>query len=154
MWFTPFGYFSDEENRALLRRLRGLLRPGGVLVLDYLNAPFVRAHLVAEDVARRGAIQVNSRRTLEGDRLVKRMTVTDLQTGRTRPALESLRLYEPAELRALAADSGLALTREVGDYQASPFSESRSARWIGFLTRPLPDMMKQTGGLHEFQDPS
>ena len=136
MWFTPFGYFSDAENRALCRRLRELLRPGGVLLLDYLNAPYVRARLVPWDVAMHGAIEVASRRTLEGDRLVKRMTLTHLETGRTREALESVRLYEPAELRALAAESGLDLLREAGDYQGAPFAEADSARWIGFLGRP------------------
>jgi len=143
MWFTPFGYFSDQENRALCRRLRDLLRPGGVLLLDYLNAPFVRAHLVAEDVTRHGAIQVSSRRSLEGDRLVKRMTLTHLETGRTREALESLRLYEPAEMRALAAASGLELTLEAGDYRGAPFEQGSSTRWIGFLTRPLSDKISR-----------
>lgn len=143
MWFTPFGYFSDRENRELCRRLRDLLRPGGVLVLDYLNAPFVRAHLVAEDVARHGDIEVSSRRSLEGDRLVKRMTLTHLGTGRTRDALESLRLYEPADLRALAAECGLELVREAGDYQGAPFDPGRSARWIGFLGRPHSDKISR-----------
>jgi SAM-dependent methyltransferase len=141
LWFTPFGYFADAENRALCHRLRDLLRPGGALVLDYLNAPYVRAHLVAEDVSLHGSIQVSSRRTLEGDRLVKRMTLTHLETGRTRQAMESLRLYEPADMRALVLDCGLELIREAGDYQGSPFLEARSARWIGFLTRPHSDKM-------------
>ena len=145
MWFTPFGYFSDQENRALCLRLRDLLRPGGVLLLDYLNAPFVRAHLVPEDDTRHGGIQVRSRRTLEGDRLVKRMTLTHLETGQTRDAMESLRLYEPAELRAMAGASGLELLREAGDYQGAPFVESHSGRWIGFLTRPHSVKMNQTG---------
>ena len=30
MWFTPFGYFSDAQNRTLCGRLRDLLRPGGI----------------------------------------------------------------------------------------------------------------------------
>ncbi|MDR3672567.1 MAG: class I SAM-dependent methyltransferase [Holophaga sp.] len=141
MWFTPFGYFSDPENRELCRHLRGLLRPGGVLVLDYLNAPFVRAHLVPADLTRHGDIEVSSRRTLEGDRLVKRMTLTHLESGSTREAMESLRLYEPAELRAMALDCGLQLRREAGDYQGAPFTEAGSARWIGFLSRPQSDKM-------------
>jgi len=143
MWFTPFGYFSDAENRDLCRQLRGLLRPGGVLVLDYLNAPQVRAHLVPEDVTLHGTIQVRSRRTLEGDRLVKRMTLTHLDTGRTREALESLRLYEPAEMRALGAECGLDLMLEAGDYQGASFEQAHSARWIGFLRRPLSDKISQ-----------
>ena len=136
MWFTPFGYFSDAENRELVGRLRVLLRPGGVLLLDYLNAPFVRAHLVPEDITLHGAIQVRSRRTLEGDRLVKRMTLTHLETGRTREALESLRLYEPGELRDLGRACGLAPVTEAGDYHGAPFDPERSSRWIGFLARP------------------
>ena len=138
LWFTPFGYFSDAENRELLRSLRALLRPGGALVLDYLNAPFVRARLVAEDVAVHGAIRVHSRRALEGDRLVKRMTLTHLETGLVREALESVRLYEPEELRAMAADCGFSLARVAGDYRGAEFDQERSARWIGFLTKMEP----------------
>ena len=136
MWFTPFGYFSDQQNRALFQRLQELLRPGGVLVLDYLNAAFVRAHLVAEDEALHGSIRVKSLRTLEGDRLVKRMTLTHLETGRIRQAEESLRLYDPQDLRALATACGLELQGDAGDYQGNPFDPELSSRWIGFLERP------------------
>jgi SAM-dependent methyltransferase len=135
MWFTPFGYFSDAQNRALCSRLHGLLRPGGVLVLDYLNAAQVRASLVAEDETEHSGIRVLSRRTLEGDRLVKRMTLTHLETGRVRQAEESLRLYDPGELRAMTAACGLALLGEAGDYQGAPFDPRASTRWIGFLGR-------------------
>ena len=135
MWFTPFGYFSDAQNRALFHHLRDLLRPGGVLVLDYLNAGFVRAHLVPEDEQLHGGMRVLSRRTLEGDRLVKRMTITHLETGRVRLAEESLRLYDPAELRAMAAQSGLECRWEAGDYQGARFDPQGSSRWIGFLGR-------------------
>lgn len=136
MWFTPFGYFSDAQNRALFHRLRELLAPGGMLVLDYLNAGFVREHLVAGDETVQGGIRVSSRRALEGDRLVKRMTLTHLDTGRTRQAEESVRLYDPPELRALAAESGLEPRWEAGDYQGARFDPRSSSRWIGFLARP------------------
>ena len=136
LWFTPFGYFSDPQNRALLRELRDRLRPGGALVLDYLNAAQVRAHLVAEDTRTQGALRVLSRRAVEGDRLVKRMTITHLDTGRVRQARESVRLYEPDQLRAMARACGLELAGEAGDYQGGPFQPGTSARWIAFLARP------------------
>ena len=135
LWFTPFGYFSDEQNRALLRRLRDLLRPGqGVLVLDYLNAQTVRETLVAEDEATHGNLRVASRRTMVGPRLVKHMTLTRLDTGAQRKVQESVRIYDPQELRAMARDSGLEVTFEAGDYQGTPF-QAGSSRWIGFLSR-------------------
>ncbi|BDU72594.1 class I SAM-dependent methyltransferase [Mesoterricola silvestris] len=135
MWFTPFGYFSDEQNRALLAALRGLLRPGGVLLLDYLNAAQVRATLVKEDEAVHHGLRVVSRRSLEDKRIVKRMVLTRLETGDTRRVTESVRLYEPCELVAMARECGLELSGEAGDYQGGAFDAASSPRWIGFLRR-------------------
>ena len=139
MWFTPFGYFSDDENRALFRELRGRLRPGGVLVLDYFNDAHARAHLVAEDERVHGGLRVLSRRAVEGDRLEKRMIITHLDTGRVRQARESVRLYSPEELRAMARAGSLEPAWEGGDYQGAPFDPAASARWIGFMVRPAAD---------------
>ena len=136
LWFTPFGYFSDDQNLTLLRRLRDLLGPGGVVVLDYLNAQVVRSTLVARDEALHGQLRVESRRTLEGNRLVKRMTLTRLGTGARREARESVRLYDPQEMRDLVRASGLELAFEAGNYQGGPFAPDLSSRWIGFLRRP------------------
>jgi SAM-dependent methyltransferase len=36
-WFTSFGYFEDDENRAFLRQASAMLRPGGALVMDLSN---------------------------------------------------------------------------------------------------------------------
>lgn len=134
LWFTPFGYFSDDENRQLLRDLARRLRPGGVLLLDYLHADKVVRDLVAEDVVERDGIRARNRRTVEGNRLVKRMTLTRLASGETREALESVRLYQPAELVALAAEAGLTLRTARGTYAGAPFGEG-SPRWIGFFQR-------------------
>ena len=134
LWFTPFGYFSHEENRALLCDLARRLRPGGVLLLDYLHADEVVRALVAEDTVERHGIRVRSRRALEGDRLVKRMTLTRLASGDTREALESVRLYQPPELGAIAAEAGLSLRAARGSYAGAPFG-NQSPRWIGFFQR-------------------
>lgn len=132
LWFTPFGYFPDAQNRQLLHDLAGLLRPGGVLLMDYLNAALVCRTLVAEDTLERSGVRVHSRRSLEGDRLVKRMTLTRLDSGQSREAREDVRLYRPAELADMAASAGLRLDRALGSYQGGPFCED-SPRWIGFF---------------------
>lgn len=36
-WFTSFGYFDDETDRAVLAGFRRALRPGGRLVIEHLN---------------------------------------------------------------------------------------------------------------------
>lgn len=134
LWFTPFGYFSDGENRNLLLRISALLAPGGVVVMDYFNAELVVRSLVPEDTLTRGGIRVLSRRSIEGDRLVKRMTLTRLATGEAREALEDVRLYTPEDLQNLGAEAGLALRAASGTYQGGPFTQS-SPRWIGFFEK-------------------
>lgn len=36
-WFTSFGYFDDETNRAVLAGFRRALKPGGRLLLETIN---------------------------------------------------------------------------------------------------------------------
>ena len=134
LWFTPFGYFEDQENRSLLRHLAGLLRPGGVFLLDYLNADLVERTLVPEDTTERKGTRIQSRRSIEGNRLMKRLTLTRLATGEVREALESVQLYHPAELQELASAAGLRVRTVLGNYTGVPFT-SDSPRWIGVFER-------------------
>ncbi|HJW73237.1 MAG TPA: class I SAM-dependent methyltransferase [Geothrix sp.] len=134
MWFTPFGYFSDQENRALLVRLGKLLRLSGVLLMDYLNSEEVAKNLVAEDTLERAGVRVASTRVVEGERLVKRMTLTRLATGETREVMESVRIYHPTELQEMAVRAGLRLRRVLGTYGGDAFRYD-SPRWIGIFER-------------------
>jgi SAM-dependent methyltransferase len=136
LWFTPFGYFGDGENRQLVRDLAAALRPGGVLLLDFLNAGQVRRSLVEESAFERDGYQVQVRRTIEGHRLLKRMSITRPEAGATRKVLESVRLYEPGEIREMAARAGLEVFAELGDYGGSPFEAARAERWIGLFRKP------------------
>jgi SAM-dependent methyltransferase len=134
LWFTPFGYFSDAENRALMLRLGALLKNNGVLVMDYINADLVARTLVPEDTVERAGIRAHSLRSLESDRLVKRMTLTHLDTGDRRSVMESVRLYHPTELQEMAVRAGLRLRRVMGTYAGEAFSED-SPRWIGIFEK-------------------
>lgn len=134
LWFTPFGYFSDAENRALMLRIGAILRHQGVLLMDYLNSDLVQRTLVPEDAVVRGGVRAQSRRALEGDRLVKRMLLTRLSTGEERHVLESVRLYRPEELQEMAVHAGLRLRRVMGTYAGEAFEED-SPRWIGIFEK-------------------
>jgi len=134
LWFTPFGYFSDDENRTLMLDLGGLLKPQGVLVMDYLNADLVARTLIPEDTVEWGDVKAQSRRSIEGDRLVKRMVLTHRDTGELRDVIESVRLYPPLELQEMAARAGLRLRRVMGTYSGEAFTED-SPRWIGIFEK-------------------
>jgi SAM-dependent methyltransferase len=135
LWFTPFGYFDDHENALLLRSLGILLRPGGILLLDYLNAHHVHSHLLPDEELEIEGCRVRIKRFMEGKRLVKGIRMERLHSGAVREVRESLRLYDPDELRAMIRSAGLSLASEAGAYDGSRFQSGHSHRWIGFCTK-------------------
>jgi SAM-dependent methyltransferase len=140
LWFTPFGYFGHEENRSLLMALAGCLVPGGVLWMDYLNAPAVRATLSAEtETLERGGLRATIRRSLEGDRIVKRMHIVRLATGEVRDVAESVHLYDPQELVRIAAEAKFHLRTCLGGYDGSDY-QLASDRWIGIFVKTAATM--------------
>lgn len=134
-WFTPFGYFDDAGNQRLLGSLPGLLRPGGLLLLDLMNPERLKSGLIEDDTLERNGLRVRSQRAFEGNRIVKRMTIERLDSGARREAMESVRVYDPAELRSMALDVGLRPVRELGDYDGSSFEAGASLRWLGLFEK-------------------
>ena len=136
LWFTPFGYFSDPENRQLFKELAACLAPGGILWLDYLNAPALRGALSTEpEIIARGGLEVTILRSLEGGRVLKRMRILRQATGEVREVVESVCLYDPHDLERIAAGAGLRIRKILGDYGGGDFQPS-SERWIGVFVRP------------------
>ncbi|MCX7717840.1 MAG: class I SAM-dependent methyltransferase [Candidatus Sumerlaeaceae bacterium] len=122
--FSSFGYFIDEwENLQVVRELIRVCVPGGHVVLDYMNEPFVRASL--EPLTERttpDGWQVTERRMIGGQppRVEKIITVRS-DTGESRCVRESVRLYTRQELRNLLRDAGLTILYEFGDYGGGPW---------------------------------
>lgn len=115
-FFTSFGYFvSREEDRRVAEEVARVLRPKGGFLLDYLNAPRVRATLVPEEVGETSGRKVYQRRWLEGSSVVKRIEI-HRPGAETDVHYERVRLYEPEELEEILRDTGLETVARYGDY--------------------------------------
>ena len=57
-----------------------------------------------------------------------------VREDKTRQALESVRLYSPAELQAMAHEASLHLRRVLGTYAGEAFQKD-SPRWIGIFEK-------------------
>jgi SAM-dependent methyltransferase len=105
--FSAFGYFSDEENARVLAEIAGVLRPGGLLVLDVAN----RDALLRQ-------VQPRSWKTLPDGALVISDWSWDVRSGRythrqllvdgprQRHFSHNVRLYACTELDALCTAAG------------------------------------------------
>jgi SAM-dependent methyltransferase len=101
-WFTSFGYFDDDENRAFLRQMSTVLRPGGALLMDLSNQHAKSDELqrgTAEHVFERGDDCMIVRATCDPitSRISMQWTVS--RGGQERERRMSLRVFTFSELR-------------------------------------------------------
>jgi SAM-dependent methyltransferase len=117
--FTSFGYFADDrEHQGVLGEVARVLRHGGRFVLDFLNAPAVRAGLVSRDERTTGGTTVVQERWLSADgRFVHKRIQVDPDR---RTFTERVRLYGRAELEAMMAAHGIHPIRAAGAYDGGP----------------------------------
>ena len=74
--FTSFGYFDTlEENQAVCKALAAMLQPGGMVVIDFLNAPKVCAALKPTEIVIRDGIQFNIERWHDQKHIFKKIEV-------------------------------------------------------------------------------
>jgi SAM-dependent methyltransferase len=108
IWFTSFGYFSDEENRRVLAEALRALRPGGRLALELNHLPALlrvwQEHRVAERdgdfMIDRGSFEPETGRTP-----TERIVIRD---GRVRRFHYSARMFTFTELRDWLLQAGFA----------------------------------------------
>ncbi len=124
--FTAFGYFPTlEENIQVLREVRRVLANGGIYLLDYLDANWIRAHLQAHTEREFNGVRCLEDRTIEGKRLKKRVRWADA-SGRVRSEYEeSVMLFEPDELTRILEQQGLEILRSWGDFQGTPYLQGQ-----------------------------
>ena len=121
MW-ASFGWFDDATNEDVLTQMAEKTRPGGVVVLDVYDPEWFRTHQ-GPHVIDRGGRRVLEQKRVVGNRL---HTTLDYEDG-TRDVFE-WRLYEPAELRALAPARGLECERACAGFDPAAAPAGETAR--------------------------
>ncbi len=118
--FTAFGYFEDDEDhQKVIDTFAGALRPGGSLVQDFLNAPYLCNRLVPGDAREEDGVHIEQRRWVEDGRINKEILLQkngDAQTFR-----ESVRLFTLEDFAAMYSHAGLKLLETYGDYDGRPY---------------------------------
>lgn len=121
--FTSFGFFEDEaDHQRAVSSMAAALKSDGWLVQDFLNAPYVRAHLIPESEKENGGVHVRQERWIEGSRVNKRITLT--KNGEAHTFVESVRLLTYDDFRRMYIEASLKLIETFGDYDGSPHSDN------------------------------
>lgn len=127
--FTSFGYFpTPEEDEAALQAMAANLKKGGILVMDFLNAPFVIDRLVkSEEVEREGTL-FRIERKIEDQKVIKSITFTGRCNYYTYQ--EQVRLWDKPTLEALLMKNQMEVLAVKGNYGWQDYKARESDRLI------------------------
>lgn len=136
--FSSFGYFPDDDaHHRVLAEVCRVLKPGGRLVIDHMNAEVTVRNLQPESTEQRDGLTLRQKRRY--DPALKRVIkdVEYIPEGMPpRGWHESVRLFTPAELDRFLTSAGLRLIARYGELDGAPFHESTSRRQVVLAEKP------------------
>ena len=134
--FTSFGYFeNDDMHQSAVRNMSNSLRPGGKLVLDYMNSAKIALNLVAENSVQTELAHYSITRILEEGTIVKRIRISkDCEIFNFE---ERVKAFSTVELTDFMINAGLEVTGIKGDYNLSDYDPQSSDRMIIIAKKPI-----------------
>jgi SAM-dependent methyltransferase len=127
--FTSIGYFEkDTDNAKTVSAAAKALKPGGTLVIDFMNVNKVIRGLVKEESKTIDNITFNIRRFVENGFIVKEIRFED--EGKQHVFMERVRALTRVDFEGFLKSAGLKLINLWGDYTLHELDEENSDRLI------------------------
>lgn len=128
--FTSFGYFDDEaSNFAVMAQFNKVLKKGGLLLLDYLNAGNIAGKECLNDEKEIENIKFSLSKRIENNQIVKDIKVID-KLNEEQYFEERVQLIAKEHFEKMLDESGFRLIKAFGDYQLQHFVPDKSERLI------------------------
>ncbi len=127
--FTSFGYFNQETtNIKVLKNFKNALRPGGHIVIDFLNLEKVIENLVPEQHISKKGIDFTIRKNVSDNFIIKKIIVKHKQE--VHHYIEKVQALDLDKMKLFTKAAGLEIQEIFGDYDLNPFNKSHSERLI------------------------
>jgi SAM-dependent methyltransferase len=127
--FTSFGYFEKEgDNLKAIRSMAKAVKPGGSVVIDFMNSAYVIKNLVKQEEKTVEGITFAIRRWVDSGFIVKEIAFD--ADGHEYIFHERVRALTLADFAEYFNSAGLKIIHLYGDYQLNSFDEQRSGRLI------------------------
>lgn len=127
--FSSFGYFKDDaDDRRVIESFARNLKPGGILVLDYINSEQAVKQLKPREIIPRGDIQFHVQKKIANGFIIK--TIEFLGSDGHHQFEECLKLINLRQFEEMFSAAGFELIHLYGDYELNEFQPSSSPRLI------------------------
>lgn len=129
--FTSFGYFnSTEDNLRALRMMKQALKPGGRLVLDFMNVNKVELGLVEEEIRTVDDIDFHIERFIRDGMVIKHIRFE--ADGHEHNYEEKVQLLDREDFENLFLQAGFNITGVYGNFSLDDFHPRDCERLILF----------------------
>jgi SAM-dependent methyltransferase len=130
-FFTSFGYFEDPaEHQIVVRNIADSLKPGGRLVLDYLNVGYAEARTTSKEVRIIDGVTYRMTRWSDASHLFKRIAIEDSHEEEAGEYIERVAKFSVQDFCRMFSACGLSLDAVWGDYRLTPYERDASPRMI------------------------
>ncbi|HEY1114079.1 MAG TPA: class I SAM-dependent methyltransferase [Chitinophagaceae bacterium] len=130
-FFTSFGYFGTRrEHDDAVRTIAASLKPGGLVLFDYLNVHYVEERLVHNEEKVIGNTHYEIHRWHDDDYFFKRITVTDPALGTPHEYTEKVAKFSVGDFTDMLSFQDMQVTEVFGDYELNPYHVRRTPRMI------------------------
>jgi len=128
LFFTTFGYFSDEDNFKTLKKISDVLKKGGKILIDQFN-PFraLKEFQKKSWILTEEGIMCLDQNELDLLKMqIKTLRIIFKDGKEIQRKEHFVRLYTPAEISYLLNLVGIHTRQYYGDYNFSQFNENSS----------------------------
>jgi SAM-dependent methyltransferase len=130
-FFTSFGYFKDQqEDHKVVANITAALRPGGLLVMDYINSAYAEKKLVPEEKKETDGIIYHLSRWTDEKHFFKKVVIEGISKEKPVEYTEQVRKFSLEDFDLMFSSEGLQLQQVYGDYQLNGYDAATSPRLI------------------------
>src|SRR5690554_6822380 len=120
--FTSFGYFQTrQEHVSALKAFNDLLRPGGILVLDFFNSYKIIQELVPLEIKEEKGIEFTISKELKESKIIKTIEFEDSEKKHV--YLEKVFAFSLSDFEIMMEESNFKIIDKFGDYNFHNFDE-------------------------------
>jgi SAM-dependent methyltransferase len=136
-FFTSFGYFRTErEHYNAIRTIANALKPGGVLVLDYLNVHYIADNLVPASEKEIDGVNYTMTRWFDETHFYKKIIVEDHHLPGPQEFTERVAKFSLGDFNDMFAFHHLQILQVYGDYKLGSYDVKKSPRLIMIAKKP------------------
>ena len=136
-FFTSFGYFDDpSEDLKVVNNIYSALKPGGVLVMDYINSSAAEKKLTASEEKEIDGIIYHITRWTTETHFFKKIRIENMGMAEPVEHIERVKKFNVDDFKNLFDQSGLQLKKVYGDYYLNEYDVQTSPRLILIAKKP------------------